>query len=338
MDFGIARLATSNTITQASTVFGTAAYLAPEQAQGHRVDGRADVYGLGVVLYEMLAGRVPFGPDTALAVASKHVFERAGTAVRRPSRAFPRRPRGGRPCGRSSKGPRRPRYPERRGDGRRASGGGSRRTREADAATIAARRGGRSLATSRSAEVLAPPSWPGAAREVLPRRPPLAPIAAPSPAGLVAISRRSLLSRCSPPRRGRAGRSSAGICAPRPLSGPLAARRHAPSHAAPRSRRRQAARPATTGAKRPAGDGRARHPHRRRRRRSQRGVGRSNDALGSGSNRRPHGQGPPARPGRGAEAVRRTATSTRPSRRSPRPRTSWPRRSTTATRRPRPRS
>ncbi len=76
MDFGIARLATSNTITQASTVFGTAAYLAPEQAQGLRVDGRADVYALGVVLYEMLAGRVPFRADTALAVASKHVLER----------------------------------------------------------------------------------------------------------------------------------------------------------------------------------------------------------------------------------------------------------------------
>jgi serine/threonine-protein kinase len=75
MDFGIARLSTSHTITQASTVFGTAAYLAPEQAQGLRVDGRADVYALGVVLYEMLAGRVPFVADSAVAVASKHVLE-----------------------------------------------------------------------------------------------------------------------------------------------------------------------------------------------------------------------------------------------------------------------
>jgi serine/threonine-protein kinase len=76
MDFGIARLTSSVTITQTATVFGTAAYLAPEQAQGERVDGRADVYALGVVLYEMLAGRVPFVADSAVAVASKHVFQR----------------------------------------------------------------------------------------------------------------------------------------------------------------------------------------------------------------------------------------------------------------------
>jgi eukaryotic-like serine/threonine-protein kinase len=75
MDFGIARLTTAHTITQTATVFGTAAYLAPEQAQGLRVDGRADIYALGVVLYEMLAGRVPFIADTAVAVASKHVTE-----------------------------------------------------------------------------------------------------------------------------------------------------------------------------------------------------------------------------------------------------------------------
>jgi serine/threonine protein kinase len=75
MDFGIARLTTAHTITQTSTVLGTASYLAPEQAQGLRVDGRADVYALGVVLYEMLAGRVPFVADSAVAVASKHVME-----------------------------------------------------------------------------------------------------------------------------------------------------------------------------------------------------------------------------------------------------------------------
>nr|MDQ3878346.1 Stk1 family PASTA domain-containing Ser/Thr kinase [Actinomycetota bacterium] len=79
-DFGIARALGSDaeqTMTQTGMVIGTAAYLSPEQAQGSPVDERSDVYALGVVLYEMLAGRPPFQGDTPLAVAYKHVRETA---------------------------------------------------------------------------------------------------------------------------------------------------------------------------------------------------------------------------------------------------------------------
>jgi serine/threonine-protein kinase len=75
MDFGIARAATAETVTATATVLGTASYLSPEQAQGKRVDARSDIYSLGIVLYEMLVGRVPFGGDSAVAVAYKHVQE-----------------------------------------------------------------------------------------------------------------------------------------------------------------------------------------------------------------------------------------------------------------------
>jgi beta-lactam-binding protein with PASTA domain/tRNA A-37 threonylcarbamoyl transferase component Bud32 len=75
MDFGIARAATAETVTATATVLGTASYLSPEQAQGKPVDARSDIYSLGIVLYEMLVGRVPFGGDSAVAVAYKHVQE-----------------------------------------------------------------------------------------------------------------------------------------------------------------------------------------------------------------------------------------------------------------------
>lgn len=72
-DFGIARAVNAETVTQTAAVFGTAAYIAPEQAQGEEVDRRTDVYSLGCVLYEMLAGRQPFQADSAVALAYKHV-------------------------------------------------------------------------------------------------------------------------------------------------------------------------------------------------------------------------------------------------------------------------
>jgi eukaryotic-like serine/threonine-protein kinase len=75
-DFGIARLTSSaETIAQTAAVLGTASYLSPEQAQGQQVDVRTDLYSLGVVLYEMVAGRPPFIGGSAFAVASQHVHE-----------------------------------------------------------------------------------------------------------------------------------------------------------------------------------------------------------------------------------------------------------------------
>lgn len=79
-DFGIARAAhgdNEQTVTQTGMVIGTAAYLSPEQAQGEPVDGRSDLYSLGIVLYEMLTARAPFSGDTPLSIAYKHVREMA---------------------------------------------------------------------------------------------------------------------------------------------------------------------------------------------------------------------------------------------------------------------
>ncbi len=76
MDFGIARAGDSG-MTEAGSILGTAQYLAPEQARGLPVDERSDLYSVGIVLYEMLTGTVPFKGDSAVTVALKHVNEMA---------------------------------------------------------------------------------------------------------------------------------------------------------------------------------------------------------------------------------------------------------------------
>jgi serine/threonine-protein kinase len=92
LDFGIAKVAGGGTkITRAGTVFGTPHYMSPEQSLGAPVDGRADIYALGVMLYEMLTRRVPFDAENYMGILNQHVHVAAiAPRARAPERDVPR--------------------------------------------------------------------------------------------------------------------------------------------------------------------------------------------------------------------------------------------------------
>ncbi len=81
LDFGIAKVTsddpdgTGGRLTSTGMIFGTPTYMSPEQAQGQRVDLRSDIYALGVILYELLTGKVPFSADNFMGILTKHMFD-----------------------------------------------------------------------------------------------------------------------------------------------------------------------------------------------------------------------------------------------------------------------
>ena len=79
MDFGIARSLTARGITGAGVMIGTPEYMSPEQVDGKEADPRSDIYSLGIILFEMLTGHVPFEGDTPLSIAVKQKSERPPT-------------------------------------------------------------------------------------------------------------------------------------------------------------------------------------------------------------------------------------------------------------------
>ncbi len=75
-DFGIARISTSATITYTSSILGTVHYISPEQAKGKFIDNKSDIYSLGIVMYEMVTGQVPFDAENSVGIALKHIQDK----------------------------------------------------------------------------------------------------------------------------------------------------------------------------------------------------------------------------------------------------------------------
>ncbi len=75
MDFGIAKVIGSITVTNSSKVMGTVHYFSPEQAKGNFIDCRTDIYSLGIVMYEMITGQVPYNAESAISIAMMHIHE-----------------------------------------------------------------------------------------------------------------------------------------------------------------------------------------------------------------------------------------------------------------------
>ncbi len=89
-DFGIARALSTSTLTETGTIIGTVNYFSPEQARGEAVEAQSDIYSLGVVLYEMLTGTVPFKGESPISIALQHLQ----TVVTPPTKLNPAIPKG----------------------------------------------------------------------------------------------------------------------------------------------------------------------------------------------------------------------------------------------------
>lgn len=79
-DFGIAKLPNAETVTMKDSAIGTVYYISPEQASGKKIDARSDIYSLGVMMYEMATGKLPFTADSPVSVALKQINDTAPTA------------------------------------------------------------------------------------------------------------------------------------------------------------------------------------------------------------------------------------------------------------------